>query len=264
MSAESLPLAKPLQDPRVAMYLKVSQLCIDADTQRPLDHRRIEAMAADWDWRRAEALTVSANGDGTFDVIEGQNRTEALRLIDPECLVLCVVVATGGDPDKAATALGIGKGRRPLTALHQYQLRLVSGDRTARAIQDLVTSKGLRVQQHDGPRATRAVNAMFAIVEGGRGRTTIDDGIGLLDRVFDVVLAAWPTDPHAGRDDRFPADILKAIAEVLVTGYEDKAIVKHLHAKRRGPEYWLGLTNGTSRRQAIVSNLIAAMPALRG
>lgn len=263
MTAEVLPVNKPMSDPRMAEYLPVSVLRIDSQTQRAVDETRVNRMAQEWDWNKAEAITVVANGDGTYFVVEGQNRVEALRILDPNALVLCAVIPISNNEEKAATALGIAKGRRAMSAVDQYALRINAGDPTAVEIAWLLHDKNLRIAKHDAPRTTKAAAAMFQIVESGRGRTTIEDGVALLGRVLDVVLAAWPTDPHAGRDDRFPSLILVAVAEILALGYSDRDVVKSLKAKRRGPEYWLGLTGGRSRREAMVSNLIAALPQLQ-
>lgn len=257
MTAVEIDIA-PMHDPRAAKFLPVNKLRIHARAQRPIDQRRIERMASEWNWDLAEAVTVTAAPDGMYEVTEGQNRTEALRLIDPGASILCVVLPPQSDASQAGTALSIHRGRRALSALDSYALRITSEDPVALAIRDLMESREIEVSSNDGPRRTKAVSALMAIATAGRGRTTLEDGIDLLGRTLDVILHAWPTDPHAGRDDRFPSDILKAVAEVLARGYDDKAVAKKLRAKR-GPEYWLGLTGGASRRESIVTNLIASL-----
>lgn len=262
MSADLLPLEERMIDPRRPMLLSVEQLRVDSQTQRAVDPARVEKMSDEWDWTLAETPTVSSNGDGTYDVIEGQNRTLAARHRDAKAQLWCMVLDPQDRPVKAETALRIAKGRRPLSSVEKYYLRINSNDPVALLIADVLDANRLRISKQAAPRTSSAAAAMFGIVQGGRGLHTVEEGADMLARVLQVILRAWPQDPHTGRDDRFQSDILRAVAEVLAIGHGDADVAKKLKMQRRGPEYWLGLTGGTSRRQSIVNNLVAALPQL--
>lgn len=68
----------PRPSQRVA-FLPTGHLRIDPSYQRDVNEPRIKRMAAAWDDRRADTLTVSAR-DGSFYVLDGQHRLLAARM----------------------------------------------------------------------------------------------------------------------------------------------------------------------------------------
>lgn len=245
----------PFSDPRAFRLLSVSALRISS-SQRPVNPTRVARMAAKWKWEKAEAITVSArpNEPGIYDVIEGQNRTMALRQIDPDAMVLCVVLQPMTRPEQAGTALGIGEGRSPLTAIERFYLRYTKGDAHVLAAQDVLTKHSIKVDNAQTARHTRAASAVMTIVQG-TGRTSPDDGAEALDDVLDTLLKAWPHDP-TGRDDRLTADIIGAVGVVLGKGYDKKDVVKALKRKSNHPGELAKLSGSVSKRDRIVRHLL--------
>lgn len=242
-----------MDDPRSARRMSVAALHI-SPSQRPVNETRVARIAADWDWKKAEAVTVAERPfePGHYDVIEGQNRVMALRGIDPNATIMCIILPSMTSPEQAGTALAIGEGRRPVSALEKFRLRCTKGDQYANAARDVLIAHGLFLDTSHAPRHTKAASAIMNIVQGG-GKQSVEEGTERLSQVFDVILKAWPNDPTA-RDDRFTADILSAVAIVL-REFEDKKVAKLL--KRRGfsPVDLLSLSGTVSKRERIVRML---------
>ena len=68
---------------------------------------RVARIAADWDWKKAEAITVARVDARQLRRDRGLNRVMALRSIDPRATILCV--ACRPERDQAGTALAMAK-----------------------------------------------------------------------------------------------------------------------------------------------------------
>lgn len=242
-----------MDDPRSVRRMSVAALHI-SPSQRPVNETRVARIAADWDWKKAEAITVAERPyePGHYDVIEGQNRVMALRSIDPGATILCVVLPSMNGPEQAGTALAIGEGRRPVSALEKFRLRCTKGDPYANAARDVLTMYGVFLDKGKAPRHTQSASAVMGIVQG-RGRLSPDEGAERLAQVLDIIFTSWPNDP-SGTDDRLTADILTAVSVVLAE-YDEKKVAKVLKKRGFTPTDLLSLSGSVSKRERIIRTL---------
>lgn len=262
MSAEPVNINEPMRDPRAARYIPVSILRINPSAQRPVDMDRVARIAANWDYAKAEAVTVVINQDGTIDVVEGQNRVLALKSVDPSATILCVILLGSlTNAEQAGVALSIGKGRRAISALDAHKMAITNGDEVHVAVHALLSEKGIRVSKTATPRSTQAISAILSIAKSGHGRGDLDENLDMLERVLNVITAAWPMDPASGRDERFTGDIIRVVADVLEMGHQDKDVAKSL--KKENAESWLKVGKGGSRRFLMRKQLVNYLPQIQ-
>ncbi len=247
----------PTRDPRVVRLLSVGALKIKK-SQRPVDEDRALRISMEWDWNKAEAITVcERDGEpGVYDVVEGQNRTLALQLIDPAALIWCVVLEPMGAPQQARTALSIDAGRKRISAIDKWAMRLTEGDPFVVAAAGVLRERSISISKTYGARQTKAAASIDSIVRG-RGAQTPEYGAHLLSSTLDVIFDAWPSDPH-GIDERMTGEIISAVATIMAEGHPRGRVVKALSGKRRNPEGWLSPNGGgESRRKRIETTLRA-------
>lgn len=256
----STPTPKPrsilFRDPRTTKAVEVDKLVI-SPAQRNVDMKRVKRYIRDWDWNKAEAISVVPNGDGTYTVVEGQHRVRALQITDPKATILCVILDKMPEADQAGTALGIAVGRRPTSAVEKFKLALTSGNPYHVAAQAVLEDHGVDISgTAHSPRTTSAAGAIVKIAQGPTRKVlTPAQGADLLDDTLNVIFGAWPTDP-VGRDHRLIADILEPIAVILTEGVHkprEVQTVLTLKDYRLGP--LLALTGPVARRKTILSTL---------
>ena len=202
--------------------LRARELFIDSNYQRPLDHHRVDALAAEFNPGLLGILEVSARSDGRYAVIDGHHRLAALRDLDcrsDETLVACHV-HLGLDPaGEAALFREFNRSRRALSGWESWRAQVFAGDRVASSIGAVLDRHQIRLSDADALGRMTTVRACEEVFAYGASE--------LLENVLDVVLRAWGWDQHA-----LYGDVLVGLALVLVTNpsAEREPLIRMLRA----------------------------------
>lgn len=201
-------------DPREFRWIPAHALIVDERVQRELDPERVARIRNEFTWRLFEALTVSATRHkNAFNVEEGQHRTAALKGLDPNALVPCMVLPKMDDAERAEVALAITRARRFHTAYEQWRLKVVGGHEHEVLATAAMEARGVRVGKAPSAMTIGAVATVVRITHGGQH--TPEYGAELLGRTIDVLMAAFPTYDHDSNANRWNRDLLLSVAEVL-------------------------------------------------
>jgi hypothetical protein len=202
-------------DPRKAIQVAVRNLIVDSEVQRGCEPERIQRIAHEFEWRRLEAITVVSIGRNMYRVVEGQHRTLAVKLRDPDALVWALVLpaADTSTGREAGLALEISTGRRPHTAYQQWNARLTRGDRHEILATDTLRTHGLRIGKSPSARSIAASGEVTRMIHSRR--QTPELGAELLNKTLTVIMAAWPDHDPKSSVSRFDGRLLSAISEII-------------------------------------------------
>lgn len=224
-------------DPRPSAYVRVGDLEVDGRLQRPVTESRVQHIAENWDWAKAEAISVALRA-GRLRVTEGQNRTLSLQRRNPDARVLVVLVAEDvSNAQEAAIASGITRGRKPHTPLQLWRLDAERGDEVVGTAERVLAELGLRTGDKTSGHTVSAVTRLRRIMQL---RTTPAESGLLLSNVL-TVARTIPDAP--GQEGRHFDGVLLAALAAIMGGYEDVLDVERLGGKlvTRTSSAWLAM-----------------------
>jgi len=199
----------PGSDPRLVGYVRVGDLVVDQTVQRGVPAARIERLANNWDWDRAEVPTVRMRPDNSLVVLEGQNRVLALQHRDPDIRIWVIVSdAVAEVTGEAGVALGITIGRRSHSSLERWNLRVRGGSVRENLAENVFTALGVRlVGGYKSANTIVAISTLESII----GTGTPEEGADLLRDVLSVLKESF-TDEDVYR---FDALLMRALREII-------------------------------------------------
>jgi hypothetical protein len=202
-------------DPRVFTYLAVSLLEVDPGEQRDITksrQARICRISETWDWNRCEAITVRLTEAGKYKVVEGQGRVLALRMLDPDALVPCLIISVDA-VQAAGVASGIAKGRTGHTKYDHWKLAVRRGDEYEVAAEGALAARFLRVGLATSTNVIGAVGVVSSIIHAHRSRP--GEGADVLGQVVDILIAAYPSDVPRNSSLRWKAVMLRTVHAIV-------------------------------------------------
>ena len=186
--------------------IPVDALFADHTYQRELDERRVDKMAHTYQVALVGIIEVSARPDGRYAVLDGQHRWACVRNVhatDARPPSLPCRVHTGlTSTEEAVLYHQLNTTRKQLTGWDRWVARRAAGDQAVLDIEACAHRHDYRVDMREKPAVIRATRALENITNLG--------GIRLLDRVLDVVRAAYSDDQTA-----LDGAILGGIAHIL-------------------------------------------------
>ncbi|MEG3177032.1 DUF6551 family protein [Sphingomonas sp. RB3P16] len=130
----------------------IAELKIDPAYQRSIatgeSQGLIRRIAVEWDWSLCQPLVVARRNDDSLWVIDGQHRLAAARARRDIYDLPCVIVASQGAREEAASFVALNQQRRPLAALDIFRAALAAGDMDALAIMQSIEHVGLSLAPH--------------------------------------------------------------------------------------------------------------------
>ena len=158
--------AKFTKSEHATKWIPVKNLAVIwPDSQRPLDEKHVDRLAKDFDPDMFGVIAVcKPNGKELYHVIDGNHRRMAMeKLFGPEEMVPCNVFEAT-DPARAAQIFNeINTGRRPVSAVDRFRVRVTSGAPTEVAVSKIIKNLGYRVGNISEDGAIRAVAACTRI-----------------------------------------------------------------------------------------------------
>jgi len=171
--------------------IPLGDLRLDARYQRDLREAVVLAIADNYRPEQFQPLTVGMRPDNTLHIVDGQHRFAAARRMGWET-VPCMVFLSEGYEHEAAVFERLQTARAPLTVGQRWKARIARKEPKATAINDIVQSLGLRLQ--DGGRVAPTTFHAFTACEAAYER-------GNLKETLVLIIQAWDYDPTGFRAD---------------------------------------------------------------
>jgi hypothetical protein len=183
--------------------------------QRPLDEKRVDEMARDWDWRECEALSVGPEeADGHHEILEGQHRWWAAQLCfgTDEVELPCRVVDADDVAERAGLFVDMSRGRKSIRSDTAFAGMLLAQRPEAVAVARVVQSLGLELDLREAQHPTRnRIAATWTLLKLFQAC-----GEAGLREVLRVIQDAWKGEPSG-----FMPDHLRGVAYFLALYYTD-------------------------------------------
>ncbi len=163
-------MAPPRGSMPVLQFCLPDQLEVDHSYQRSIGSGESQALIADiatnWNWGRAQLLTVSRR-DGRLFVVDGQHRLAAARLRGDIQQLPCLVEEFSTVAEEAQLFDALNDKRRPVSAIDKFRAAIVAGDPDCVAIAGAMERAGLALAPHSNPTAWKP--GQLANIGGIRG-----------------------------------------------------------------------------------------------
>ncbi|MCX6891332.1 MAG: hypothetical protein NTX51_07385 [Verrucomicrobia bacterium] len=142
--------------------LHKSELAVDPAYQRNnINQRRVDAITRTWDWVACGCLVVALRDDDKWFVVDGQHRKLAADQRADIQELPCLVFETTSRRQEAVSFLAINQGRVGVGSLDRYRAQLLSGDKTAFAVESLLKSTGHRAGDTPSARTVSCVACLY-------------------------------------------------------------------------------------------------------
>lgn len=162
--------------------LQISNLIVDPNVQRSLDRSRVARIADDLDLDAIGIITVSHRGNGSYHVIDGQHRVEALRLAGGDGERVSCRIFNGLAVEEEARLFRLLNNTKSLQALERFRVRVIEGDPVAVSIHDILSRHGWKLTGGVGDGAFAAVAAIQRIWE--RDQAAVERTIVTITRAW--------------------------------------------------------------------------------
>lgn len=185
--------------------IPINQLVSSQKYQRSLSETHILRAADNFDLRQINPVKVSRR-DGINYVVNGQHTIEIVALVSNsrETPVWCMVFDELSYETEAHIFAEQQKYVKSLVPFETFTAHIESGNEKHLAIRDVVKSYGLEVGAKKTPGCICAVSSLEYIYD--------KYGMNVLDQTLRMCVGTWE-----GEDNSFSANILKAIAKMIVT-----------------------------------------------
>jgi hypothetical protein len=125
-------------------WINKKSLSVDRSYQRDDEYKqKIISIAADWKWESCGAISVMKRKDGSYMVIDGQNRTLAAWRRSDISDLPCMVFLSKGIEHEASSFIEINTNRKPVSAYAKFRAKLVAADQSALEILSVLSDNQL-------------------------------------------------------------------------------------------------------------------------
>jgi hypothetical protein len=213
-------------------YLKLHKTELEVDPVYQRNHinqRRVDALTRAWDWIACGCLVVALREDNKWFVIDGQHRKLAADQRSDIGELPCLVFETTSRREEAVSFLAINQGRVGVGSLDRYRAQLVSGDKTAFAVETMLKSTGHRAGDTPSARTVSCVQCLYSLASEDRER---------FERLWPLLAELHPDSPMTDLVIRGLWTVDKWLGERSVTEppYRERLVViggKGLHQEIR-------------------------------
>ena len=153
------------------LMIPKQELEVDATYQRNrINQRRVDALTRTWDWIACGCLVVALRDDNKWFVVDGQHRKLAADQRGDINELPCLVFETTNRREEAVSFLAINQGRVGVGSLDRYRAQLLSGDKTAYAVDAMLKSTGHRAGETASARTVSCVQCLYNLAKEDRER----------------------------------------------------------------------------------------------
>ena len=153
------------------LMIPKQELEVDSAYQRNrINQRRVDALTRTWDWIACGCLVVALRDDNKWFVMDGQHRKLAADQRADINDLPCLVFETTNRREEAVSFLAINQGRVGVGSLDRYRAQLISGDKTASAVEAMLRSTGHRAGETASARTVSCVQCLYNLAKEDRAR----------------------------------------------------------------------------------------------
>ena len=153
------------------LMIPKQELEVDAAYQRNrINQRRVDTLTRTWDWIACGCLVVALREDNEWFVVDGQHRKLAADQRAYITELPCLVFETANRRSEAVSFLAINQGRVGVGSLDRYRAQLISGDKTAFAVEAMLKSTGHRAGETGSARTVSCVQCLYTLATEDRAR----------------------------------------------------------------------------------------------
>ena len=150
-----------------------------------------------WDWIACGCLVVALRDDNKWFVMDGQHRKLAADQRSDIRDLPCLVFETTSRREEAVSFLAINQGRVGVGSLDRYRAQLLSGDKTAFAVESLLKSTGHRAGDKPSARTVSCVQCLYNLAKEDRAR---------FERLWPLLAELHPDGPMTDAGDQGAVD----------------------------------------------------------
>lgn len=213
--------------------LTVAELIVDPNVQRSLDRARAARIADELDMNAIGVITVSRRPNGTYHVVDGQHRVEAIRLAGGDGERVQCRIFEGLTVMEEAHLFRLLNNTTRLMAIDKFKVRVVEGEPVAVFISDALARHGWKVELQSAGQSFSAVAAAERIYNRDKDA---------VERTISTITRAWGH-TNAGVDGR----IFEGLGLVFArygSAVDDSDLVERLARYAGGPARLLGNARG--------------------
>jgi len=205
--------------PGTFLMLDKAELEVDSAYQRnKINQRRVDTLTRTWDWIACGCLVVALRDDNKWFVVDGQHRKLAADQRSDIRELPCLVFETANRREEAQSFLAINQGRVGVGSLDRYRAQLLSGDKTAYAVEAMLKSTGHRAGDKPSARTVSCVQCLYNLASEDRAR---------FERLWPLLAELHPDGPMTDAVIRGLWTVDKWLGERSVTEppYREKLLV---------------------------------------
>ena len=242
-------------------WVPISKIRTDhATNTRPIDFTWVDARTNSFDPDKLGVPIVSERADGTYAVLDGQNRLELCRRVGwGDQLIECRVFRGLTLAQEARLFLGHNDSRQ-VGSFHKFAARITAGDPDAVAISAIVAKAGWELSYFVGERKIAAVAALESIWKNTRPDPTGYRG-ATLAATLAIATEAWGygADAANGQVLRGIGLVLNRFGAMVNTADLTRQLAKHRNgslgvlADARGLHAYAGGTVAACAADTIVT-----------
>lgn len=148
------------------MLLNVDQLKIDHTYQRPADPYHIEAIANQFDLKKLFRIAVNKRTNGSYWILDGQQRVSAIKLLGGNYMIDCVVYHLATIEEEAALYYHLNWDRKNPNSYDRWKARLAQKNPDVMRIQRELDTADLKLAKSGNAlRTIRAVGTLNVWVD---------------------------------------------------------------------------------------------------
>lgn len=230
-----LPASEAGEWPFEVELLDLSELIVDHTYQRPVEERFVKGMAAHFDETLVGCLDVSDRRDGTYAILDGQQRYESMKVVGKTtCFASTFTDMT--IQDEAGFFFRKNRDRRAMKGYFGFRARVIAGEPTANEIEEAVRTAGFSL----GPSSdhTDVIGAVLACEQAWAIRSDVRRDC--LTPALRTLGAAW-----RGREFSLRGPMIGGFARFWKAFADDEVewdvLISSLQGEIGGPSNLLGL-----------------------
>lgn len=136
-------------EPGEFMLLPKNELNVDHAYQRDNVYvKKVNKIASEWSWAGCGCLSVAMRRDNSFWVFDGQHRVLAAKKRSDIHELPCMVFLSEDVEKEAKGFLNANAERRPVNALDKFKALVMTGDKTAITVFDIMKRLDIDVNSH--------------------------------------------------------------------------------------------------------------------
>lgn len=239
--------------------IPVDKLVVDGRYQRPVQSQRVERIVREFDAKLLGTLELSERKNGTFAIIDGQHRYEAVRLVGRKTVP--ALVHKGLTPKEEADLFArTNMGRKPLTPIQRFRAQVFAGDPDAVALANIITNNGFKVDYSETSQALGVIRGIVTLENAYK-----QHGADHVNMMLDVVRDLW-----FGEGAATDNNLLRGMSEFLIA-YGDRFEEKHRERLRRTPAMTIvrrakekTITDSRTAIAGLIADDLRRLSGLRG